>query len=80
MMPPVPTDFALTSVVRDMLSEPMTPSALEDLLFLEAWERNPLPGLGAVRRAGQIRRANPAIAAAIRSELAALATSRLTQV
>ena len=63
--------IALTHVVRAMLAHPLSPSAVEDLLFLEAWERDPAPGLGAVRRAGQIRRANPDVAAAIRSEIAA---------
>ena len=63
--------IALTDVVRSMLASPLSPSAIEDLLFLEAWERNPLPGLGAVHRARQIRRANPEVAAAIRSEVAA---------
>ncbi len=61
----------LTHIVRAMLANPLSPSAVDDLLFLEAWERNPAPGLGAVRRAGQIRRANPQVAAAIRSEIAA---------
>lgn len=63
--------IAETDVVRSMLASPLSRSAIEDLLFLEAWERNPLPGLGAVRRAGQIRRANPEVAAAIRLEIAA---------
>ena len=62
---------AFTQTVRSMLAGPLSPSAIDDLLFLEAWERDPAPGLGAVRRAGQIRRANPAVAAAIRSEIAA---------
>ena len=41
-----------------------------DLGFLEAWEADPLPGPGAALRVAQIRRANPALAAAIRAELA----------
>ena len=41
-----------------------------ELLFLEAWEAAPTPGLGTALRVGQIRRANPALAAAIRAELA----------
>ena len=64
------TPFALTEIVRAKLATPLSASEIEDLLFLEAWERNPAPGLGAVRRASQIRRANPEVAAAIRSELA----------
>ncbi len=47
-------------------------SAIEaDLLFLEAWEIHPSPNLGVTLRAGQIRRANPDLAAAIHAELMA---------
>ena len=67
---PLGAPFELTDIVRSVLGTPLSLSEIEDLLFLEAWERNPAPGLGAVRRAGQIRRANPEVAAAIRSELA----------
>jgi hypothetical protein len=42
-----------------------------DLLFLEAWEIRPSPNLGVTLRAGQIRRANPELAAAIDAELKA---------
>ena len=42
-----------------------------DLRFLEAWEADPRPGAGVALRVGQIRRANPDLAAAIRAELAA---------
>ncbi len=42
-----------------------------DLLFLEAWEIRPSSHLGATLRAGQIRRANPELAAAINAELKA---------
>jgi hypothetical protein len=38
-------------------------------LFLERWEICPLPGSAAALRVSQIRRANPELAAAIRSEL-----------
>ncbi len=44
-----------------------------DLAFLETWEADPLPGPGAALRIVQIRRANPALAAEIRSELDQLA-------
>ena len=44
-------------------------SSAADLAFLEAWEADPVPGLGAALRVAQIRRANPALAAAIRAEL-----------
>jgi hypothetical protein len=49
----------------------MAASAVADLLFLEAWERDPAPGPAAARRVGQIRRANPNLARAIRQEIAA---------
>jgi hypothetical protein len=41
------------------------------LLFLEAWEIQRPENLGAALRANQIRRANPALAAAIELELKA---------
>ena len=44
--------------------------AAADLRFLEAWEADPRPGAGVALRVGQIRRANPDLAAAIRAELA----------
>ncbi len=40
-----------------------------DLLFLEAWEMYPSSHLGVTLRAGQIRRANPGLVAAIDAEL-----------
>ena len=43
--------------------------AVADLVFLENWEAQPPSSLAAVLRAGQIRRANPELAAAIRAEL-----------
>jgi hypothetical protein len=36
---------------------------------LEAWEVDPLPWAGPALRVGQIRRANPGLAAEIRAEL-----------
>lgn len=42
----------------------------EDLLFLDAWERGLVPWPGALLRVRQIRRANPALAAQLRAELA----------
>jgi hypothetical protein len=41
-----------------------------DLMFLENWEAQPRPSLAAAFRVHQIRRANPALAAEIRAELA----------
>ena len=40
-----------------------------DLLFLATWERRHPANLGAVLRAGQIRRANPELAAAVNKAL-----------
>lgn len=42
-----------------------------DLLFLEAWEMRPSSHLGVALRVGQIRRANPDLAAAIDAEIKA---------
>jgi hypothetical protein len=44
-------------------------ASANDLLFLERWEMHPLPGAAAALRIGQIRRANPALAAEIRAEV-----------
>jgi len=44
-------------------------AAHDDLLFLERWEIAPLPGSAAALRVGQIRRANPVLAAEIRAEM-----------
>jgi hypothetical protein len=41
----------------------------DDLLYLEAWEMHPAPGVAAALRVCQIRRANPELAAEIRAEL-----------
>ena len=58
----------LTAVVRQALCGVSDPFLRADLLFLERWELCPEPGLAAVRRAAQLRRANPDLAAAIRAE------------
>lgn len=58
-----------TEALRRALRECAAASAA-DLLFLEAWEAEPVPGAGAALRVGQIRRANPTLAAEIRDELA----------
>lgn len=52
-------------------------SSADDLRFLEAWEADPIPGAGAALRVGQIRRANPTLAAEIRAELASAARGRM---
>src|SRR5689334_20666388 len=43
------------------------PRTFDDLLYLEAWERDPAPSLASTLRIGQIRRANPELAAEIRA-------------
>ncbi len=60
-----------TLAVRQAL-QGINNSAIEaDLLFLEAWEIHPSLELSATLRASQIRRANPALVAAIDAELKA---------
>lgn len=61
---------ARTLAVRRALQEVRCDAAVADLLFLESWEASPTPEVGAVLRVAQIRRANPALAAAVRGELA----------
>jgi len=61
--------FARTEAVRRALSTNQDAVTVSDLLFLEAWEAAPMADVAATLRAGQIRRANPALAAEIRAEL-----------
>ena len=58
-----------TRAARLALCRAPSQAMAADLLFLEAWEREPLPGAGPALRVTQIRRANPELAAAIRAEL-----------
>lgn len=58
-----------TQAVREALRSVHDANTQADLLFLEAWEMKPTEHLGATLRASQIRRANPALAAAINQEL-----------
>ncbi len=58
-----------TKAVRRALQGISDPSRAADLLFLEAWEMQPTANLGVTLRAGQIRRANPGLAAEINAEL-----------
>ena len=60
-----------TEAVRRALQGVRDEAAAADLLFLEYWETRCAPDLAAMLRAGQIRRANPALAAAIHAELTA---------
>lgn len=65
-----------TRAVSVALRDARDPSARSDLLFLEAWEMQRAGDLGATLRAGQIRRANPDLAAAIERELKAANDTR----
>ena len=60
----------LTKAVRAALGARPHEMALADLLYLERWEIQPMPGAAAALRVAQIRRANPELAAAVRAELA----------
>jgi len=65
-------DFPQQPVTRALslaLGETRDPRVRSDLLFLEAWELHRPTNLGETLRAGQIRRANPGLAAAIEREL-----------
>lgn len=60
----------MTDALRRALDQVSDPPFVADLMFLEAWERDPKWGSGFALRVGQIRRANPVLAAAIRAEVA----------
>jgi hypothetical protein len=60
-----------TQAVRRALEGARDARMEADLLFLEAWEIRPSSHLGVTLRAGQIRRANPGLAAEIDAELRA---------
>jgi hypothetical protein len=64
-----PMPKGCTQALRRVLAEPLDGSARADYLFLEAWEREPSAHAGTTLRIGQIRRANPILAAEIRAEL-----------
>lgn len=66
-----------TQAVRRALQAVQDEASAADLLFLEAWEVDPVPSIAATLRAGQIRRANPDLAAAIRAELKTPAALRV---
>lgn len=67
----VPTQ-PITLAVQKALQMASDPATSADLLFLEAWEIERPRDLGAVLRFGQIRRANPALVAAVQLELKTL--------
>ena len=58
-----------TAALRRELSRLRDEARADDLLYLEAWEVDPLPWAGPALRVGQIRRANPGLAAEIRADL-----------
>jgi hypothetical protein len=60
-----------TQALRRALQTINDSRSVADLLFLEAWEMYRPRELGITLRAGQIRRANPRLAAEITAELAA---------
>jgi hypothetical protein len=65
-----------TRAVRQALEGTNNSKIEDDLLFLEAWEMHPSSHLGVTLKAGQIRRANPGLAAAIDAELKASSRNR----
>ena len=71
VVPEIDLSLPCTAVLRGALPGIRDHTARSDLLFLERWEIAPAPGMGAVLRVQQIRRANPELAAAIRAEVAA---------
>ena len=60
----------MTDALRQVLDQVSDPPVVADLMFLDAWERDPQWGNGFALRIGQLRRANPTLAAAIRAEVA----------
>jgi hypothetical protein len=61
----------MTQALRRALQSVQDSRSVADLLFLEAWEIHRPRDLGTTLRAGQIRRANPRLAAEITAELKA---------
>jgi hypothetical protein len=59
-----------TEAVRRVVADSRDQALVADLLFLERWEMAPVHGPAAARRVTQIRRANPALAAEVRAEIA----------
>jgi hypothetical protein len=80
---PLPTitgfwDRPRTEAVRRALLATPNETAISDLLFLEAWEVQTPRDIASTLRAGQIRRANPLLAEAIRAELQTGRTPRIS--
>ncbi len=68
----LPATLPRTEAVRRALRNYPDERSAWDLLFLEAWEIEPSPGAAAALRVGQIRRANPELAAEVRAEVASV--------
>jgi hypothetical protein len=66
----LPSNLPRTEAVRRAMKACRDERSAWDLLFLEAWELSPSPGAAAALRVGQIRRANPELAAEVRAEIA----------
>ena len=58
-----------TEALRRALRQVRDQAAVADLIFLEYWQMQRSDDIAACLRAGQIRRANPALAAEIHAEL-----------
>ncbi len=64
------TDATLRSYAAGRaLQKPVDDCVVDDWRFMENWQRQAPPSLGAMLRAGQIRRANPVLVAAIEAEV-----------
>jgi hypothetical protein len=72
----LPATLPRTEAVRRALRNYPDERSAWDLLFLEAWEIEPSPGAAAALRVGQIRRANPELAAEVRAEVAGSRVAR----
>jgi hypothetical protein len=72
----LPASLPRTEAVRRALRTYHDERSAWDLLFLEAWEIEPSPGAAAALRVGQIRRANPELAAEVRAEIAGVRGAR----
>ena len=66
----LPQSLPRTEAVRRALRACRDERSAWDFLYLEAWEMAPAPGAAAALRVGQIRRANPELAAEVRAEIA----------
>jgi hypothetical protein len=61
MEPETPPEKNMPNLSRHVTAHDYVEAVIEDLRFLQAWERGDVPLLGAILRVRQIRRANPAL-------------------